>query len=322
MYGAHDTRPFYASFDRLQLEDVRVNGEVVATVWPRNISYPQFYRIGNRLEMWFRADPQSEVHRVAYNEVIQAFPLQSELLLTPGTAERVYMNKLAVAGRTLALSWMYRLFSTDDNVRNEGMFVVVSHDGGETWFELAGRPVSLPLTRGDVLPVISLPAESNPLNQTTSAFGPDGRFYMTYYAKDMRGIPQLFLAGFGPDGTLQHDLPMTRNTTPFELFGRGTLVLPLSRPQIVVSEKYAHVIYRAGEQMQVSSLDLALGQRLDSVTRVYSQPLGAWEPAVDDDSWREDGSLWVYLQDARQGPLDAAAPGPTGSASLLVFTED
>jgi hypothetical protein len=320
MYGAHATPPFYARIPESELTLENGPAEFQAITWPRIFSYPQFYHVGDSFQLWFRADPESAVHRTPYDQASGQFVNSAEQqVLAHGNADRVYMNHLAIQGDKIGLSWMYRLFSNDDLVRNEGLYVAFSPDRGATWRDAGGTSHSLPIDRGVVAPFLSLPAEAQPMNQTASAFAPDGRLFITYLAKDARGIHQVSLAELSPQGTLTGTQAVSGNQTAYDLFGRGTLVLPLSRPQIAVSDKYVHVIYRQDNQIRVSSRPLD-GGALRHLT-IDAGNLGPWEPTLATDLWVRQRKLVVYVQETRQGALDKPDPGPPTQARLFEFTE-
>jgi hypothetical protein len=119
------------------------------------------------------------------------------------------------------------------------------------------------------------------------------------------------------DGTTQ----VSDNVEQFDLLGRGTLVLPLSRPQIAVSENYVHVFYRQNERIVFASRPT--NDKSAAWTYLYFDvgPLGAWEPTFDRDTWLEDRHLFVYVQEARQGLLDTGERGEPTLARVLVFAE-
>jgi hypothetical protein len=319
MYGAHATRPYYASIDEAILLNGEGDREVGATYWDRAITYPQFYQIGNQLQLWFRADPESAVHRTTYDARSKSFPEISDAILVPGDADRVYMNSLAISGGVVSLSWMYRLFSDDEVVRNEGLYLGQSITAGATWTDRNGVGLSLPISRGTVPALVVLPSAAQPLNQTASTYGPDGRLYITYYAKDIEGRHQIFLATVDADGDLVSSRAVSTNTIEYELFGRGTLVLPLSRPQIVASDEAVHVIYRQGDEIVVASMPTGSENGAWDYLNTQVDGLGAWEPTFSLDTWEAERRLLVFVQPARQGLLDTGVPGDPARARIFVF---
>lgn len=320
MFGAHDTKPLYFAAPLTELWAAADGSERRAQIWPRHISYPQFYTLGGRFELWFRADPANEVHRLAYDASSGRFAAASETLLTPGSAERVYMNQLAVGGRHVALSWMYRLASSDDFVRNEGIGLAWSADAGVSWRDPTGAALQWPVTRGQSALVAAVPASQQPLNQTSSRFGPDGRLYLTWYAQDVAGRHQIMLGVVAPQGRLLSVEAVSDSDTRFDLLGRGTLVLPLSRPQVVASQRHVHVVYRQGDLLRVASRTLAGGGGWHHL-RLEAGGLRAWEPSISAAHWERWQRLVVYVQPASQGERDTAGDLAPQPAQLLEFAE-
>lgn len=320
MYGAHATMPFLLSFDIAALAPGDTAGELRAQQWPRAITYPQFYVIDGDLQLWFRADPEREVHRTTYDPASGTFGTVSEAVLLPGDSTGVYMNQLAVTDGELAMSWMYRLPFEDEIVRNEGLYALRSGDGGKTWRDAHGRTFAGAIPRWTVEPLLELAPDRQPLNQTASAFGPDGRVYITYYARDEAGVHQVFLARSPAGADTVATEVVSANETAFDLSGRGTLVLPLSRPQIVVSTRGVHVLYRHHESFVVASRPIdSPGEWQRQL--VAAEPLGAWEPTIDAGAWESDGLIRVFVQAARQAPLDRGEPGDAAIARVYLFSE-
>lgn len=319
VFGAHDTEPLALALPMADVMALPAGAALQARTWARHLSYPQFYRVAGRMQLWFRADPASEVHRWTDVPADGSLPAASEPLLLPGSAERAYMNQLATQGEQVALSWMYRLVSDDDLVRNEGLGVAWSRDGGQTWLGPNGRPLTWPQRRGSHPYAVELPASRQPLNQCASRFGADGRLYLTWYARDAQGRHQITLGVFRHPGVLEEASVVSDNTVAFDLLGRGTLVLPLSRPQLVASARYVHVVYRQGAAMVVASRALAGGawHRL----RVPTEDLGAWEPALSVEHWERSAALVVHVQSVSQGERDTSSGAAPRPARLFVFRE-
>lgn len=320
MYGAHATMPYLASFPVTALAAGAPGDDLHAQQWPRRITYPQFYEVGGTLQLWFRSDPERDIHRVAYTPASKTFDAVSEPVLLAGDSAGVYMNQLAQRGDQVALSWVYRLPFDGDVVRNEGLYLLRSVDGGATWHDNRGQAFDGAVDRWTAAPVLALEPQRQPLNQTSSAYGPDGTLYISYYARDAGGVHQIFLARLAADDDTPRSETVSDNETAFDLLGRGTLVLPLSRPQLAISERFVHVLYRHGDDFVVASRPVATPgqwrrQRLEAV------PLGAWEPALDTAAWQAQRILRVYVQAARQAPLDRGEPGPPAAAWVYVLAE-
>lgn len=198
----------------------------------------------------------------------------------------------------------------------------ISDDAGKTWRAQNGQPISFPVQRGTVAPFVEVGSELQPLNQTSSRFGPDGRLYVTWYAKDNSGHHQIFLGIFDTEGNLLSTQPVSKNQNKFDLLGRGTLVLPLSRPQIVISRRFVHVVYRQDNKIVIAIQKTDSKEATSwSYMQVDAGDLMAWEPTISTQSWEEDERLLLYVQPARQGTTDTAILGDTEQASIYEFVE-
>lgn len=320
VYGAHGTAPWYAQLP----EDALLTGspsQVLATQLPWTLTYPQIYRLGEELQLWFRTDPESAIRRITYRPET-GWTQNPEAILLPDavTHSYPYMNQLATLGSRVALSWVYRQESIDDLVRNEGLYLAISTDGGAS-FTSGSTTTSIPIEPQIASRALSLSSDTQPLNQTASSFGSDGKIYITYYAMDEKGIHQIQLAEFDPTGRLIGTRVVSDNKASFQLAGRGTLTLPLSRPAIAVSDDFIHIIYRQGELITIASRATSDPTSGWTLTSLDAGELGSWEPTIARDSWTIDRKLILYVQYAAQGAADTAAPTPSSLARLFVLRE-
>lgn len=318
IYGAHGTLPVYGSIALAALLDVASPARISGSPWPRTITYPQFYRVGNELQLWFRSDPDNTIQFVRYAPAAGTLAATPVSVLAANGLEGPYMNQLAQWGNRLALSWVYRVPSTDGMVRNEGLYVAVSDDAGITWKTRAGAAVGVPIERSALAPEIALPSSLQPLNQTSSCFAPDGTLYVSFYAKDAAGLHQVHVARFGAAGAPVVEV-VSDNTERYDLTGAGTLSLPLSRPQVVASGSHVHAIYRQAGALVVASRDRAVASGTWSVTRRDVGDIGVWEPTCCRETWDTTRRLLVFVQLVRQGPRDTDDIGNPSAARIFTF---
>lgn len=321
MYGAHGNAAVALAVDEGLLQNGPLPARLAGALWPPLITYPQFYQLGGRLQLWYRSDPDNTVQSIECDDGIGNATGAPRALLVADGDVRPYMNQLAVNGQTVALSWMYRVPSTDGLVHNEGLYLALSDDGGRHWRRRSGEALALPITRAALQPEIDVPSLSRwPLNQTASCFAPDGNLLISLHARDAAGVPQIHLVRCATTGTGQPQTEVVSdNTNRFELDGAGSLWLPLSRPQLAASADQIHVIYRQGERLVIASRR-HLNPAGAWVRRIVTTAaLGAWEPSVCRETWARRGILLVYVQPVRQGPADTEAAGPPTSAQVLVF---
>jgi len=319
IYGAHGVQPYYA---RIALP-ISSNSVFTATLWSDKLTYPQFYRTDGLFHLVFRDDTSHRISSRIYQSGTWG-PISSQWSLDPGTFQSVYIQRLAVVGSEIALTWMYRLPPTpDDIVRNQGLFTLRSLDAGATWRDLSGQVYQLPLEQGLVPELTVVGPNSGLMNQCCSTWGPDHRLYITSLHQDDAGIEQVHLLTVDFESSSLQKEAITQNTEAFEIKGGGTLVLPLSRPEVVVSKHQVYVIYRDTDRMVIASRGILPNSVHSWSYQSFSDgvPLGAWEPILDHDAWEKHHRLRIYVQSARQGPRDTESPGPPETAELLEFRE-
>jgi len=324
LYGAHATRPWYARLDLKNL--AALPNEVKAQSWPEEqITYPQFYPHGNGISLWFRQ--KKSIFMVPYDQKSGQWQWQAKtsLLAADSGVASVYMDRLAVRGDRQGLAWVYRLPSkAEQPIRNQGLYFLLSEDAGRTWQDRNSTLRSLPIKRQTAPLLTPVDPEQERINQCSSAFGPDGEIYITALRLDHKGIPQIFVRRFFKDRVGGMELVVSQNQQEFHLQGKGTLVLPFSRPELAVSQKWLHVIYRYNSQLILASIDR---QRFDSAPWQYFSPatlpaLGAWEPNYDLESWDKEQRLFLYIQGGvAQGASDKAVNTPPTDAWLYEFIE-
>jgi hypothetical protein len=321
LYGAHETRPWYASFplDLLDTEE----GETIrisAAEWPQALTYPQFYLSDGRLHLLYRRGRDFFLGSYENGE----WDLPETPLVTGEAGGSVYPDRMAVKGKNVALPLAFRMKAESPNdIINDGIYIALSSDGGRSWHDRDGEALPLPLKKGLLKKLVEVPPGAGLMNQNSSVYGPEGRIYITSQRQDREGIPQIFLSVFDPNDGYLCTTAISKNNEPFSLKGMGTLRLPLSRPDIAVSEKGVYVIYRQGESLVIAqqSRKEPCSDRPWNYYRPDVPPLGVWEPNYDQAAWTEEGSLILYIQNARQGASDHAIKGDSEKGYLYEFRE-
>ncbi len=318
IYGAHGTLPIQGSIAQSTLVEPAGPVRIAGAVFAGTITYPQFYRVGNELQFWYRSDPDSTIQFRRYDPAAAGFTATVASILAANGLEGPYFNQLAQLGRRLALSWMYRIPATDGIVRNEGLYLAISDDAGMTWQTRSGSPLAMPIERAALEPEIELPSTRQPLNQTSSCFSADGTLFVSYYAKDGNGAHQVYVARFGNDGPPAVEV-VSDNTRHFDLTGLGTLTLSLSRPQVVASNSHVHLIYRQDGALIIASRDRAQVSARWTIVRHDVGDLGVWEPTCCRETWETQRRLLVYVQHVRQGARDTDDIGNPTTARVIAY---
>jgi len=336
MFGAHNTQPYYAQIDMGNTG--HENGyNIQAVAWKETLTYPQFYNVGDKLWLLYRQAP--DIYAKVYNVKKRGFEsaYETSLLNYAGLANyrgaSVYINQMAVRGNKLALFWVYRIppiKAPDDEknylVVNDGIWFARSYDSGKSWVAQNGERLHLPISYETISKIgktINIPQLSGLINQGSSALGDDGRAYDVHQSKDSDGIPQVFLTVIGSDNTVLVNEAVSTNKHRFDLLGKGTLLLPLSRADIAVSKRMVHVIYRQENRLLIASKllkDIGVGGTWQYFSPA-TIPLGGWEPNYDFEAWDNEQKLVIYVQGARQGRMDSGIEGLPSPAYLYEFKE-
>jgi hypothetical protein len=321
--GAHTATHYYYKITWPDLEIVHSDERELALPSDK-ISYPQFYNLAGELLLFFRDDDSKTYSLNRYDAVSGAWrPWIVPLITTPDEVDRIYTNGLSISGSTIAIAYTWRYYPDSPNpdeyvVLNEGWRVVWSNDFGFTWQAFDGASLSLPIQAFS--PPISnfVPAGRNLSNQAGSWLGPDQVLRVSYFADDAQGVPQVYIAEF--DLSTREVVtypPISNNDTDFDLIGRGTLSLPLSRPVVFGLKDRLVTLYRYNDSLYA-------GWRPISDVIVDWQGIALctgfldnYEPIMDFGRTGV-GDISLYIQGAKQGPNDTNFPSDFGAPVTML----
>jgi hypothetical protein len=162
------------------------------------------------------------------------------------------------------------------------------------------------------------------MNQYSCYISDKGIIYITHLNNDENGIPQVHLSVVNLNQGSVRTTVVSNNCVDFDLIGKGTLVLPLSRSDVVASENYIHVVYRQGNKMMIASCELDKDGYPNgewSYLSPYSEDLGAWEPNYDKVLWKTNRILSVFVQSTVQGEADTNLRNEPTPIYLYLFRE-
>jgi hypothetical protein len=318
LYGAHETRPFYL---KLPLESVIQKGErriIGLDEWLDITTYPQFYSLGEDLLLLYRCLPGHCIKR--YRREGWSSPVR--ILDGDGTAS-VYIDRLGLANeKDIIISWVERLYPSEDgNVVNDGIYWAFSGNSGQSWQSTSAKNLKLPLTSSQAGKIEG--PWSGIMNQGSGWLTADRTYYLVTQAKSEVGIPNIFLVKLDTQsGTYQME-QVSDNSNAYEYFGHGTLSLPLSRPDIAVSGKWIHVIYRHAHEIIIASRpnsEVRIGRW--SYLRTPIPDFEHWEPNYDMDRWINRREITLFVQNARQEEGDKPKQGEDFHAWLYRWREN
>lgn len=325
--GAHgESVPFYFKLRWPSLERVEAGMQAV-NLESTKITYPQFLSLGDELALLVRDDGANGSYPLEhYDEITHKWVWPSSpVLVRPSGVQSLYLNTPGVDGLNLAFAYTIRLPASDEDdlrVRNTNFRVISSADGGRSWkspptFDSPPVKLATPV-RGDSPITIPIPDDENLLNQGGGWLSTDGTYWIGYMRDDDRGIPQLEVSGIDLTRGGVQDSQVTDSTIDFDLVGKGSLSLPLSRPAVLVYRGTPVVVYRESDSIVIawpSAGNTAHWMR----STVCVGSLANWEPIIDPGAVA-DGVLNLYVQGAAQGVDDRPAEGQADITRPSVVT--
>ena len=227
-------------------------------------------------------------------------------------ASNAYWNHPATGSDgSLHLSFVWRSDSigVKERINNINVCYARSLDNGVSWHTSLNRPYQLPITHFNAETVYPVLPGSNLINQTSMALDSQNRPHIVFYSDDPDGIPQYQHLWF--DRKHWHHQFISQRTEAFSLMGRGTLQIPISRPEIVIDSKdTVYAIYRGDitdNFMAITRLSAPDYRFTPEYTRIiWQEDLGYAEPIIDRSRWQRDNILTMLVQQNRQPDGDRA----------------
>ncbi len=168
-----------------------------------------------------------------------------DVLIDGEDARNAYWQLFVDRQGTIHVSWVWRetwLVET-----NHDLCYARSRDGGRTWEKSTGEKYQLPITLSTAEIAVSIPQNSDLINQTSMTADAAGNPYIaTYWRDSCSTVPQYRLVW--NDGRRWHTETVGHRTSPFSLSGGGTKMIPVSRPRIVSEGRRAYYIFREVER--------------------------------------------------------------------------
>lgn len=199
----------------------------------------------------------------------------------------------------LHLAWCWR--DSPDARTNHDICYARSADGGRSWQRSDGRPYTLPITPETAEVVDPVPVGANLVNQCASAVDRRGNPHLAHYHNDDNGVPQYF--HLWHDGGRWRREVVSQRRTAFSLGGTGSLQIPISRPEIAVTDDDA--VYLITRDAEVGGgirlYRAASGAERWEPIDLSAADLGDWEPTYDLTRLRRDGILSLFVLPVRQG---------------------
>ena len=285
------------------------------------VTYPEFYALpGGNLLFFYRSGGSGRGNMVVstYDVSRKQWKLLHRNLIDGEEQRSAYWQACVDDRGTIHLSWVWR--ETWDVASNHDLCYARSRDGGISWEKSTGEKYVLPITESTAEYAWQVPEGSGLINQTSMAADARGVPYIaTYWEQD--GVPQ-YQVVYKESKDWKRRVTGFRQT-PFELGGSGTKRIPLSRPQLLLTEENEnislHLLFRDKERENKISL-ASTGINDSAGWRVYdltSSSLGQWEPSYDTELWKSRKQLHLFVQEVEQTDHEGIAIRPATPVRVL-----
>lgn len=298
--------------------DIEIEGKV---------TYPEFYKFSNGDLLFAYRDGGSGNGNLVLNRYSVKTKEWSRLHsnLIDGEGKRnAYWQMHLDKNDQIHISWVWR--ETYDVSTNHDMCYAVSKDGGLTWENSKGEPYKLPINAASSEYIYKIPQKSNLINQTSMTVDELGNPYIaTYYKRAEDKCTQFFVIYHNSQGWQQSKV--TNRTMDFSLSGGGSRSIPISRPQIIITNKgktsYVNVIYRDEERNNRACMSSAMiSDTLNwTIKELTSFSLGRWEPSYDSEILKKKEEIHLFLQEVGQGQAETTVKMPCTNVYILNITK-
>ena len=267
------------------------------------VTYPQFFKMPSGDLVFMYRDGQSGRGNLVLNsyDLKQKRWTQLQNNLINGENERnAYWQACVDDKGIIHLSWVWR--ETWDVASNHDLCYAKSEDGGKTWKQSSGMPYNLPITMNSAECISEIPENSELINQTAMVTDTFGQPYIaSYWREQGSDIPQFHIVYQSKDGWKR--LSPNFRKTPFSLSGGGTKRIPISRPQIVISENNSPILIFRDEE-RGSKVSIAVCESIKQnrwiIYDFTDYSVGSWEPSYDTELWNEQKKLHLFIQNVDQ----------------------
>ncbi|MBK6936869.1 MAG: BNR repeat-containing protein [Chitinophagaceae bacterium] len=283
------------------------------------ITYPEFYKLPGGDLLFFYRDGGSGNGNLIINKYSVKWRkwvrLHSNLIDGEGKRNAYWQACVDMKGY-IHISWVWR--ESPDVASNHDMCYAVSKDGGLSWQKSTGEKYDLPVRAVTAEVVCVIPQNSGLINQTSMCTDESGNPFIATYRNDKNDVPQHHII-FKKDSSSKEKHLVFRKTS-FNIGGKGTKQIPISRPQIVCRSKGRKtriaLIFRDAERGDRISVASARNIVRDKwkIKDLSSTSTGSWEPTYDTERWMRSRILSLFMQQTVQ----ADSEGVTRTVPQLV----
>ena len=267
------------------------------------VTYPEFYKLADGDLLFLYRDGVSGNGNLILNRYglnTKKWQRVNSNLIDGEGKRNAYWQACVDEKGTFHISWVWR--ETGDVATNHDMCYAKSKDGGKTWKQSNNAPYTLPINAANAEYVVRIPQNSELINSTGMSADEDGNPYIaTYWRPNGTKIPQYHLVY--QQGQKWIVEKVSNRRIGFTLSGTGTKKIPVSRPQVVIKNREAYLIFRDAERGDRISVSLcrALGIWAWKTINLSDIPVGQWEPSFDTELWKKKKILHLFVQRTGQG---------------------
>ncbi len=271
----------------------------------KGVTYPEFYKLpGGDLLFAYRYGASGAGNLVLnrYSTETREWERVHDNLIDGEGERNGYWQMCVDKAGSIHLSWVWR--ETWDVFTNHDLCYARSDDGGKTWHTSTEQQLKVPITLENAEYALKIPQGSSLINQTSITTDGKGNPYIaSYWTARGDTIPQFYVVYLDEAGW--NVSQASNRTMAFSLKGGGSRRIPVSRPQVVFSDRTGvlSVIFRDREKENkicVCSAKLS-GELNWQVHTIDNIEVGQWEPSYDTELWRQQEKLHLFVQKVGQG---------------------
>lgn len=301
VYGLHNQKIKYARSEKPESLTL-ISIDKTDGIEEDTVTYPEFHKLSSEdLILVYRSGLSANgnmVLKIYDSKSGEWSTLQQNLI--DGEGERnAYWQMCIGKDDTIHVSWVWR--EAPDVASNHDLCYAKSHDYGKTWIKSDGTVYNLPITAPTAEIIETIPQNSSLINQTSMCVDESGYPYIaTYWKEENEEAPNYRVIWF--NGYCWQKNKLYEKKLSFELKGKGTKKIPISRPLILSSDKKIYVIFRDKEFGH--GIKLAVSEDIESgdwsIKDLASFDVDMWEPTIDSDLWKKNKLLDVFVQTTHQ----------------------
>jgi hypothetical protein len=289
-----------------------------------SVSYPEFHKMPDGDLLFLYRDGGSGRGNLVINKYsvkTKQWTRMHSNLIDGERKRNAYWQGVVAASGVIHISWVWR--ESPDVASNHDMCYARSTDGGVTWEKSTGEKYSLPVTAASAEYVLTIPQQSELINQTSMCVDEKGNpFIASYWREQGSAVPQYHIIYKNDNGWKVKNLDFRKS--PFSLSGAGTKQIPVSRPQVVAwnKGKKTGVALVFKDEERGSKVSVAVNSNINKAGKwkmfdLTSTPVGSWEPTYDTELWKRNKVISLFVQHVVQADAEGMSNTPPQMVQVL-----